>query len=157
MLVVYSIYQVVSCSISSIMFLYALFNVPQQNLNLLICFFSILILVLTAYVIYINAIYLLKRKTSNKFIEINKWMNFIQLFQLSIFGLVFYVIIGPEITPAIFYSDKILWHTQINFFAIRFNLSYFGANSSINAGINVVPVLCLLVLNHYGKLNDNRQ
>ena len=156
MLIVYSICQVVSCSISSIMFLYALFTVPQQNLNLLIYFLSILILILTAYVIYINIVYLFKRQKSNTFIELNRWVNFFQLFHLSIFGFVFYLIIGLDITPAIFYSDKMLWQIQEHFFNIRFNLSYHGEDNSINAGINIVPLLSLIVLGYFGKPNGNQ-
>ena len=116
MLIAYSIFQVVSCVISSIMFLYALFSVPKQNLNPAIYFFSILILALIVYVIYINIVYVFKREKSKTFIELNRWVNFFQLFHLSIFGFVFYFIIGLEITPSIFYSDKLLWQIQQHFF-----------------------------------------
>jgi hypothetical protein len=157
MLIVYSIYQVVSCFISSILFLYALFSVPRQNLNPLIYFFSILILALVAYVIYINIVYVLKRETTKRFIVINRYMNFFQLFHLSVFGFVFYLIIGPDITPAIFYSDKMQWQIQKHFFDIRFNLSYHGGDDNINAGINIVPLLCLIVLHYFARPSNNRQ
>lgn len=152
-----SIYQSVSCAISLFVYSIVFWHFwVQTGEPLVFLFISIILFSFVGYVGYINLIFVLKRKTSRHFLRLNQVFNILQIFHLSIFGIVYYFIAGPEITPAFFYSDKVLWQVQSHFFNIRFNLSYHGNDSDINAGINILPLLYLLLMNYYSQLKQRK-
>lgn len=147
-----SLYQTISCLISIFMYLITFWNIWVQAGEPFIFFFiSLILLYYVGYIGYINLLFVLKSKVSRNFLRFNQLFNVLQIFHFSILGLVYYFITGPEITPSFFYSDKILWQVQSHFFNIQFNLSYHGNDSDINAGINVIPLLYLVMLNYYGR------
>jgi len=146
MLFVLNIYQILSCCISMAMFIRSLLAVPKQTMNLELYPGAIVLLLLPLFIIYSNIQLLFNKEKKKKYFDINKWFNFVQLFQLSFFGYTFYLIIGLDLTPSIFYSDNIKFVFQSFFFTLRLNLSYHPSDSSINAGINLIPLLSLIIL-----------
>ncbi len=147
-----SVYQAVSCALSLLMYTIAFWSFwVSTGEPIIFLFISIILIFYVGYIGYINLIFVLKGKAGRSFLGFNQVFNFLQLFHFSILGVVYYFIAGPEITPAFFYSDKVLWQIQSHFFNLRFNLSFHGSDSDINAGINLIPLLCLLMLNFWGK------
>jgi hypothetical protein len=57
----------------------------------------------------------------------------------------FYCTIGPAIIPELIYSDRVDGEVRLYFFRCTFNLTFRPNDSGIYAGINVIPVLYLLL------------
>ena len=150
MLLALNIYQILSCCISMVIFTRSLVNVSTQKMNPELYFVSILLLMLPVFIIYSNVHLIYSKRKREIHLAIKQWFNYLQIFQLSIFGYAYYLIVGLDFTPSIFDVDKINFKIQSYFFTERFNLSYHAGDSSIIAGINLVPLVCAIVLEKGG-------
>ncbi|HTR28628.1 MAG TPA: hypothetical protein VMH27_05130 [Puia sp.] len=144
------IYQIITCSIGLIIFIFALLTQRFANAGLLTYFLAAILLGITVYILYLNTEYIQKRKLTKRLQSANEWFNFIQLFHLSLFGVTFYFLVGPAILPEVSVSDHLMGDLLLNF-GFTFNLSYRGGQSQIYAGINLVPALYLYLFHRAAR------
>jgi uncharacterized membrane protein len=157
MLYALSLYQVISCGIGLIVFIFSFLS-PQSNVGGLFAYLLAAILLgIVIYVIYINTEYIRNRKITKRFKTVNQWFNFLQLFHLSLLGVAFYCTVGPAIIPEFIYSDRIDAQVRLFFFSFTFNLTYRPNNSDIYAGINLIPALYLYLFNIHVRQAENSE
>lgn len=137
-----SLYQIISCSLSVIFFFFEVIFWQVSFFGLLSYLLSAILLGLTIYVLYINTEFIKRRKLTRRFKMVNQWFNFLQVGHLSLLGVTFYCLVGPALTPALIYSDRISWQVNLNF-GFGFNLGYQPNDSDLFAGVNLIPALYL--------------
>jgi len=141
-----SLYQIISCCLSLILFVVEFLYPHAGTLGLSSYFLSAILLGLTLYVIYVNTEFISKRKLKLRFRMVNQWFNILQVCHLSLFGVTLYWLIGPAITPELIYSDRITGDVNLNF-SFSFSLFYNPNDSDLVLGVNLVPVLYLYLFN----------
>jgi hypothetical protein len=149
-----SIYQIISSAASILMF--AMTNIFSKNSfsGSLAYLAAATILALNAYIIYLNAGYLSRPKQNSHFRSVNMWFNFLQLFQLSLFGLAFSFVDGLSFTPHFsLYTQGSYWGIVVHIFVVSFNCSYHPNNDDIAAGLNLIPA-AYMILFHYYRHSD---
>lgn len=151
MLSALSIYQIISCAASIILFAGTLLFSKGRFFSGPLAYLAFaIVLAVNVYVIYINAEYLTKPKQTVRFRAVNRWFNFLQIFHLSLFGLVFSFVNGLSFTPEFrLYANGSYWGVLLNFFNISFDCSYHFNDKDIAAGINLVPAAYLIMFHYY--------
>src|ERR1700739_1400308 len=96
-----SIYQAMSSAISLFVHPIAFWRVGlQAGEPAIFLFISVIIFLYVGYIGYINLMFVLKGKRTKNFLVVNQSFNMLQILHVSIFGMVYYFIAGPEVTPA---------------------------------------------------------
>ena len=161
MLSVICFYEIFSALIGLGKFAYSIiyFSV-KNNYPFLVILIGTLLVGVSIFFIYSNFYILIKKEKGRKLANFNKWINFVQIIQLSIFGITFYFVIGPTLTPYLSYKEEMRFLFEYDTFQLRLALSFVSGNDDIEAGINILP-LTLFVLwdfilrKYYGQLLTN--
>jgi hypothetical protein len=151
-----AIYQIISCSFSLIFFVFEVLNLRLRFFGLLSYLSSAILLGITGYVLYVNTEFISKRKLTRRFKLANQWFNISQVAHLSLLGVTLYCLVGPAITPALTYADRISWQVNLNF-GFSFNLNYRPNDSDLFAGINLVPVLYLYLFRDAARKTEKSE
>jgi hypothetical protein len=86
MLYALSLYQIISCSISLVFFVFEVFFWQVRFFGLLSYLLSAILLGLAIYVVYVNAEFISKRKLTPRLKNANRWFNILQVGHLSLLG-----------------------------------------------------------------------
>jgi hypothetical protein len=140
-----TIYQIIIWSIGAVMF----FNVPNGSSSdkpdMLIILTKLLIVGISIYVVYLNICLLLNFRKAffKKNLIVNKWINFIQIFHISLLGLNLYLIVGNQIL--LYYSYEDVQKVNIGYDLIRYSAEVtYVKNNIIVFGINLMPLMVFL-------------
>jgi hypothetical protein len=145
LLIAVSLYQIVSSLISLVIFERAVIGFFSTNqLNWILYLSTLALIVAGIFIIYSNILLLTSCTKSKRLIRWNKWINFIQIFQLSIFGFTYQFVIGLEILLHMVYSDKIYFGLHTASFNMKFIIFFESGVSFWMVGVNVIPLLIFL-------------
>ena len=153
MLTAINIYQILVSIMSLIIFVQSFVKAFIENNNQVTGFLSLLLIVLTLSTIYTNIMILLKKK-EREFIIVNIWLNFIQVFYLSLVGFTYYILIGIEIIPYFIYKENIKFGIYYELFSARGGLAIQSGNE-ISVGLSILPALICIMLTHILKKKSN--
>lgn len=111
---------------------------------------SMVFIALAIFVVYAN-FKLLKREKSKRLVNFNKWLNFFQIIQLSIYGFTIYFVMGLEFMPYFSYKEqmKILW--EISSFNIRSSIAFTSGIDAIEVGVNIVPLILFILWDYVSR------
>ncbi|HMH34456.1 MAG TPA: hypothetical protein VK543_15570 [Puia sp.] len=146
MLAVINIYQIAVGIISLIVFVGTLKKSLGNDINLNLAFTSLALIALIVYLIYTNVLMLIKKGNFKRLLQINIWVNFAQVFYLSLLGFSYYIFIGIQIMPYFLYKQNINLGVHYELFNVRFSFSY-QANEEIAFGLNLIPLILCILLN----------
>src|SRR6185437_11364582 len=147
MLKTVAVYQVLIWVISAILFGQDFFKALLADTNLTIAFFTLVVIGFSAFIVYSNVCLLfdLKQNYLTKFLKVNVWSNFFQIFHLSILGLTYYVAIGIHFLVYYFFDQSQDIRAEFDFFKANIGVNYHNS-SQIIFGINVVPLIVFFSL-----------
>jgi hypothetical protein len=136
------------------------FNVPDGFLsdrsNILVILLKLLIVGTSIFVVYLNICLLLNLRKSlyKQNLIINKWINIIQVFHISLLGLNIYLIVGNQIL--LYYSYDDVQKISIGYDLIRYSVEItYVKNDVIVFGINLIPLMLFLFFsNKISKYDD---
>ena len=152
MLAFICVYQIASSLISLAAYLLSFFvALKYQDLSGLTASVSILMGGLTGFFIYTNFYLLLNLGKSKKFLEFNKWINFIQVIHLYLFGFIFYLVIGLTVMPSFIYNETMNVKLISGSFTVRFSILFQQGRSDINVGINIIPLILYVMFEYISK------
>jgi len=141
-----NIYLIIIWLISGIDSGVKLFTVLDIKLDHLSLIGNICIICLGLGVVYSNMQMLLeKNKVKIANLQFNKWLNFAQIFHLSILGLSYYFIVGVYITVYYYYDQIQTFGYSLSFYKLDLVMMYYKSNV-IFAGLNLMPVVLFLIL-----------
>jgi hypothetical protein len=146
-----SVYQIVIWLISIVSYVLVIVNSiwPNKDYNaLLIC---IAVICFSVMIVYSN-VYLLLNKGNTSFIlknlYFNKWINIIQIVNISLFGFTFYAIVGVRIMGYYIYDDTQKFALDYGFFKFKSEVSYIKSDI-IFVGMNFIPIMLSVIFNRY--------
>ena len=142
------VYQVTSWLLGIIVLVKESYKLILDNGNSDILFISALILFLSCFVIYINfcLLFNLQKEKRNFFLIFNKWIIFIQIFQLSLLGFTAYFVVGTQLGFVYSYREAQSINFIFNFYRFDIALNYHDSNSILIA-INFLPIAIFIWLN----------
>jgi hypothetical protein len=152
MIKIISTYQISVWIIAQFMFIRLFIKylfIDNKSIGLI---FLLIIMIFSIFFIFSNICLLFnfQKQYFNKFLNLNIWTNFFQIFHLSLVGFTYYFEIGPQISP--YYSYDNNWDISIALspFESSFGLKYFDSNL-ILAGISLIPLIIYILLNRIKK------
>jgi hypothetical protein len=146
LLIIICFYQIFSSLITLGKFVYSLTSFSAKNdYPFLIILVGILLTGLAIFFIYTNFYLLIKKGKGKMFVTFNKWINFFQIIQVSIFGFIFYFVIGPTFMPYFCYKEDMRLLFEHDTFQLRFALSFASGNDDIEVGINIIPLILFVL------------
>ena len=155
--ILFYVYQIITWFLGIIVLLKEAYQLIFKNGSIELLFISMLFLLLSGFVIYTNfcLLFSFKKAKHKVFLIFNKWIIFIQIFQISLLGFTATFTVGMEL--GIFYSYREL--QTFNFF-FRIYKFYIGLNyhesSAILVAINFIPILIFIWLNKIiSKISPN--
>jgi hypothetical protein len=122
---------------------------------------SISILIFSGCMILMNLslIFNFAEKIKFRVLVIQKWVNFLQIFQLSILGVIYNFIAGIYIVAYYYYDDHQLLGMGYDTLKFQWALAYKNGNI-IFLGLNVIPIVIFFLLNKIiesvKRKNENR-
>jgi len=142
------IYQIIAWLLGIIVLVKEFYNLISTNGNIELLFISLLFFFLTCYIIYINFCLLFNlQKTKIKlYLTINKWIIFIQIFQISLVGFTAYFLVGIQLGVVYSYQEMQSINFIFNFYKFDIALNYHNSNSILLA-INFAPIIIFIWLN----------
>jgi len=149
-LAVINIYQIIIYLICLSTFVLQAIENLERKMNLIFAFTYILLIVLSAYSIYLNAILLFRKNKPRSFISLVAWLNFLQIFYFSIMGLTYFLFLGPVIMPYFNYTDSMSLGVHFDLLNSNFSL-YYKENDKIAIGINLIPMVIFILLSWIHK------
>ena len=152
------IYQILAWFIALIVLIKEFINAILFKGNLALSFIVLIIICFSVYFIYTNFCLLFgfKKEHSKMFLEINKWVNFFQIIQLSLFGFTYYLLIGIQLCLIYTYDQQQIFEIEFNFFKTSLGINYHTSDVII-AGINFIPLIIFLFLNNRSKFFEEKQ
>jgi hypothetical protein len=123
----------------------------QNNFSISIFLISFLIAGLAIFVAYTNIQLLIRKEKNRKFINFNKWINFLQVIELSVFGFTFYLVIGLQVMPYFSYKEsiRVLW--EIRSFHISSSIFFRTGVSDIEVGINLIQLTLFFIWDYISR------
>jgi hypothetical protein len=144
MLKALNIYQIISLIASLAFFVPSLIRAIDDNMGIGLAVISFVLISFIFFILYTN-VKLLRGEKNLKYLKINKYFNYAQIFHLTILKFVYYFIAGPLIMPYILSDTSLGGAVNIAMFNIRFKL-YFEDSDQIMLGINLVPIFAIIIL-----------
>ena len=146
---VIAIYQILIWGYVSIRFSIHLINLIALHIDLSVISDAITIGI--SLVMIYSSIFLIAASKHFRFcLAVNKWSNFIQIFQLSLMGFNFFIIVGFHIVLYYFYDETQFIGASYDLFRYSLEFNYKPQNN-IQAGISLVPFVIYLILNKLEK------
>lgn len=145
---IFYIYQVAAWLIGINVLMKEAYQLMYDNTNIELLFVCALLIFLFCFVIYINfcLLFNFKKAKQRVFLIFNKWIIFIQIFQISLFGFTAYFIVGIQL--GIVYSYRELQSLNFIFQFYRFDVALnYHESSAILVAINFIPILIFMWLN----------
>lgn len=141
-----SLYQLLVWLVGLYYFMTVLYNSIVDN-DLTSVFILLIFISLSVWLIFSNFCLLLKLRINHykKYLVLDFWSNFFQIFQLSLFGFNYLIAFGFYIVLG--YSDQanqVFLSTKL--FQTLIALNYAPSNL-IRCGVNVIPLIIFIVLN----------
>jgi hypothetical protein len=149
MIKVIAIYQIIIWSYAVFLFTELTVKCFLAALPLIIIFSQLVVVAFSSFFIYTNICFLfnLKKKFFSKFLNVNIWTNFFQIFNISIMGFTYYVTIGIHFFLFFSYDnndwDILLSHSF--FYEASYGVKFFNS-TLIMAGVNLIPLLIFILL-----------
>jgi hypothetical protein len=157
MLKVINIYQILIWLISTIMFGEGLVVSLGNEKNYVAAFMKLLIVTFSVYFIYTNICLLFefKKERFPNFLRLNKWVNFLQIFHLSLVGFNYYIAVGVHIL--LYYSYNEIQIISIGFvpYVSSIQINY-QRSTAILAGLNLIPLLIFILVNRIMKSQNTK-
>ena len=145
LLTIINVQQIVTYGICLILFVrYAIENILGEK-NIIFTFTLIFLIALSAYLIYLNTFLIFKREKSNSFILIIAWLNFLQIFFVSLMGFNYFLALGVVIMPYFNYTEAMTFGVHLGVFNTDFSF-YYKYEDKIAIGINIIPLIIFIVL-----------
>jgi len=109
---------------------------------------SIAVIVFSVIVLISNLYLLIGNNTSKYFknLVFNKWLNFLQIINISLLGLSFYLTVGIQILVYYIYDNSQRISLVYGFFKLRLNCTYVESNI-IFVGVNILPLFLFFIFN----------
>lgn len=142
------IYQITAWLLGINVLLKEAYQLILNSSNLELLFICALLFFLSCFIIYINfcLLFNLKKNKYKVFLIFNKWIIFIQIFQISLFGFAAYFTVGMEL--GIIYSYRELQTFNFFFKIYRFDIGLnYHDSSAILVAINFIPIFIFMWLN----------
>lgn len=141
------IYQVLTWTIGIIVLVKGFYNLLSNNAGIDLLFITLLLFVLACYVIYINfcLLFNLQNNKSKLYLTFNKWIIFLQIFQISLLGFSAYFLVGIQFGVVYSYREIQSLNFIFNFCKLDIALNYQNSNA-ILVGINFVPIIIFIWL-----------
>jgi hypothetical protein len=148
-----AVYQIVCWSISLVIFIDGFRKAILVHWNLFLAIMLVFIISFACYFIFINFCLLFnyKKKQLLKFLAINKWANFFQIFHISIFGAAFYIAIGFHLIVFLVLGYITDLRVGFDYFASEFSIGLSQNDRLIFLGVNTVPLFLFIFFNYYIK------
>ncbi len=142
-----NVYQLTIWLISAIYYIFKFINsiLPRKDSISLVG--SFVVLCFSIIIIYSNIYLLLNKKNIKailKNLHFNKWINLIQILNLSLIGINYYMIIGIRIMAYFIYDNTQKFALEYGFFRFQSELSYLKSDI-IFVGINIIPIILYIV------------
>ena len=146
------VFQILSILISlSKLVVSLLFFFRQNNFSISILFFASLAGALAVFIMYTNFHLLIAREKNIKFINFNKWINFLQIVELSVFGFTFYLVIGPQVMPYFSFKENIQLLWELHSFHISSSIFFRTGINNIEVGINLIQLILFFVWDYLSR------
>lgn len=145
-----NIYQIVIWLISAYYYIVGMVHSILPNKDSFSLFGNLAVLFMSVAIICSN-IYLLVSKNNIRLIiknlYFNKWLNLIQILNLSLLGVSFYMIIGVRIMAYYIYDNTQRFELNYGFFRFQAGISY-AKSDIIFVGINILPIILFIIFNN---------
>jgi hypothetical protein len=152
LLSVICIFQILSIVISlSKSVVSELFFFNKNNFSISIFLISLLVVGLAIFLAYTNFHLLIRKEKNRKFINFNKWINFLQVIELSVFGFTFYLVIGLQVMPYFSFKEDIRLLWEIHSFHISSSIFFRTGVSDIEVGINLIQLILFLTWDYISR------
>ena len=142
-----NVYQIIIWLITAIYYFFGMINsiLPRKDSISLVG--SFIVLFFSIIIIWSN-IYLLLNKNSIRLVlknlQFNKWINLIQILNLSLIGINIYFIIGVRIMVIYLYDNTQKLAFDYGFFTFQSEISYVKSDI-IFVGINIIPIILYII------------
>jgi hypothetical protein len=149
-----NVYQVVIWSITGGDYALGIFDTIAPKKDYISLLLSICVIIFSVFVICSNVLLLFNSKFFlAKNLNLNKWLNFIQIVNFSVLGLSFYMIVGVHLTGYYYYDKVQEVSYTFSFYKLTIDSSYSKSNI-IFIGLNLIPLILFLVFNNIIKKNE---
>lgn len=148
------IYQVLTWTLGIIVLVKEFYNLLSNNASIELLFITLLFVVLACYVIYINfcLLFNLQNNKSKLYLTINKWIIFLQIFQISLLGFTAYFLVGIQFGVVYSYREIQGINFIFNYSKLDIALNYQNSNA-ILIGINFAAIIIFIWLDKILKYN----
>ena len=122
-------------------------------------FLLLLMLASVVWGIYTNAVLLFKKDNVNtvRYLKYNLWYNILQAGAFSLFGFVYVFSMGVEVIPYVLNDGNINIGCRFDLFNVKASCYYNSEESVYFLGINLVPLLIAVFLNHFINKTSGKQ
>jgi hypothetical protein len=143
-----ALYQIAVYTVSVYAFSFGSTTYLQGNSssNLLIRM-GLLLFSLCMILMNLSLFFNLKAKTKLKVLIIQKWVNFSQIFQLSILGFSYDFIMGNYLVAYYYYDDRQMLAFGFDLLKFKWVLAY-QPGTVIFFGLSIIPIIIFILLNH---------
>ncbi len=144
-----NVYQITIWLISAIYYFFGIKNSILPNKDSISLVGSIIVLFFSIIIVWSN-FYLLLNKNNIRLIlkslQFNKWINLIQILNLSLLGINIYMIIGIRLMALYLYDNTQKLAIDYGFFRFQSEISYIKSDI-IFVGINIIPIILSIIFN----------
>jgi hypothetical protein len=146
-----NVYQIIIWLISAIYYILGIVNSIWPNKDSVGLLTNGGVICLSIIIICSNIYFLIDSKNKSFYLKnlyFNKWINLIQILNISLVGFTFYAIIGIRIMGYYAYDESQKLAISYGFFRFKSEGSYVKSDI-IFVGINLIPVILSLIFNRY--------
>jgi hypothetical protein len=147
-----ALYQIVIYSVAAYAFSFGTAS-DFMNISFVNELFFITLFLFSVSMVLMNLSLFINFKANKKlqFLAIQKWVNFFQIFQLSVLGLSYNFIMGTYLPVYYYYDDHQIFGASFDILKFHATISYVKSNL-IFVSLNIIPIIIFYLLNRMIKI-----